>query len=67
LEFYDLARDPEEKEARVGDCSGCCREIAKPLAEFARTMERSRESTTVGTADLTDEDVESLRALGYLD
>ncbi len=66
-EFYDLVNDPEEQDSQVEPCRGACRELAKVLRPFRRLMLQSRQSNPAGTAELKPEDIETLRALGYLD
>ncbi len=63
-ELYDLAADPGER--RPLACEGDCRELARRLAAFRETM-LAAAAVPPGTALMDDEDVEALRALGYLD
>jgi arylsulfatase A-like enzyme len=66
-EFFDLTTDPAEKNSMAEPCRGACRELAQQIRPFRRLMLKSRESNPAGTAELNPEDVETLRALGYLD
>ena len=66
-EFYDLVADPGETMSQADPCTGPCRELARVLRPFRRLMLRSRQSNPAGTAELRPEDIETLRALGYLD
>jgi arylsulfatase A-like enzyme len=64
-ELYDLSSDPEERVnlfARQPD-------VAARMSELLRSQtEATRRSETVEVSeDLTDEEIEALRALGYLD
>ncbi len=66
-EFFDLTTDPGELNSMAEPCRGVCRELAQQIRPFRRLMLKSRESNPAGTAELNPDDVETLRALGYLD
>ncbi len=66
-EFYDLVADPGESRSLAEPCEGPCRHLARLLRPFRSLMLESRESNRAGTAELRQEDIETLRALGYLE
>lgn len=66
-EFYDLEADPAELASMADPCRGACRELVQVMRPFRRLMLKSRESNPAGTAELRPEDIENLRALGYVD
>ena len=66
LEYFDLVTDRGETRPRPPPCDGPCRRLAVELRSFRDLMIRARESNPKGKAYMTDEEIESLRALGYL-
>ena len=66
LEFYDLGEDPDERHPMTEDCSGPCRELAAQLRSYAEAMERAGALLAHDRAALRPEELEDLKALGYL-
>ncbi len=66
-DFYDLSVDPREQQPRVGACEGPCSQLARRLEDFATAMAASRQSLQTEVVPLQEEDLEDMRALGYLD
>ncbi len=64
IEFYDLAADPGERQPLP--CEAACRDLARRLGAFREAMIAAA-AVPPGTAAMDAEDVEALRALGYLD
>lgn len=66
-EFFDLATDAAEASPLTDVCSGSCQELERPLDSFERLLAQARESNPSGRAFMTSAEVNTLRALGYLD
>lgn len=65
FELYDLAADPRERtNLAAGGCDGPCKELLQLLRAFR--AELGEPLHELDSDALTDEDVEELRALGYL-
>lgn len=65
-ELYDLAADPGETQPLDGPCDGACAELTARLEEFRERMLASRAAGDADTAELSEEEIEALRSLGYL-
>lgn len=65
-EIYDLAADPGEQSPLETDCAGPCRELARELVAFVREMAEALAAARSGTAELSPEEIEELKSLGYL-
>ena len=63
LEFFDLEEDPFEQAPLVG-CGAPCARLAAQVEAYAEMLESS-EVLEAGTV-LTAEEIEELKALGYL-
>jgi arylsulfatase A-like enzyme len=63
LEFFDLEEDPFER-APLADCGEPCARLAAQVEAYAEMLESS-ETLEAGTV-LTAEEIEELKALGYL-
>jgi arylsulfatase A-like enzyme len=65
IEIYDRARDPAERVTVHWPCTGDCARLAGAGERYLRLARRVRPSGRP-TEPLTAEDLEELRALGYL-
>jgi arylsulfatase A-like enzyme len=66
LRYYDLASDPDERRNLASPCTGRCREDVRRLVELTRSLVAAGGDGPEGGA-VTPEEVDELRALGYLD
>jgi arylsulfatase A-like enzyme len=62
LEYYDLAADPSERTNLASPCEGPCREDVRRM----RDLERGLVSRGAAAGGVTPEEIEELKALGYL-
>ena len=65
--FYDLTSDPLEKQSLSGDCGEPCDQLARRLGAFSVAMAASRQTLQTEVVPLEQQDLEDMRALGYLD
>jgi arylsulfatase len=65
--FFALVSDPGEQSPEAGPCSGPCDHLKTRLTAFLEHMERSRYTGEGGQIRLDEDEIEDLRALGYLD
>lgn len=65
--FFDLREDPAELEPQNGDCGPPCDRLRAGLAAYLERMETSRKGLQTELAPFTEEELEALRRLGYLD
>ena len=66
-QHFDLQLDPHELEPITASCDPSCVELRDQLAAYAEAMEIARAGIESEVVPLTDEDLEALRSLGYLD
>jgi arylsulfatase A-like enzyme len=66
VEYYDLAVDPAEHRNLAAPCAGPCRDGVRRLRELERGL-IARGGDAAQPSGVTPEEVEELRALGYLD
>jgi len=65
VEFYDLAADPGESRNLASPCEGRCRDSARRLQEMERGL-TSPGGGPEGAGEVTAEEIEELRSLGYV-
>lgn len=65
-EAYDLVADPGEQHSLDGSCGAPCSELNEQLVEFRARMLASVFAADPDSVELTEEEIEELRALGYL-
>lgn len=64
---FDLRRDPSELRPLTDDCGEPCTRLERRLADFATAMASARQRLDTATAPLEEQDLEDMKALGYLD
>ena len=64
LEFFDLRADPEEQQPLA--CEADCRALADELEAIVLLAEASEDGSGGEAVELDEDDLERLRALGYL-
>jgi arylsulfatase A-like enzyme len=65
FEYYDLAADPRERSNLASPCEGPCRESVRRLQELESALQPAS-ATEAGASPVTPEEMEELRALGYV-
>lgn len=67
LQHFDLVEDPHEQQPGSGSCGEPCAVLERRLADFTAAMAAARQSVSTEVVPLEDQDLEEMRALGYLD
>jgi arylsulfatase A-like enzyme len=65
LRYYDLVSDPGERHDLASPCTGRCRDDVRRLIDLERALVAPGDETAKG-GGVTPEEIEELRALGYL-
>lgn len=66
-QHFDLGRDPLELRPLVETCGAPCTRLETRLADFSAAMASARQTLQTATVPLERQDIEDMRALGYLD